>query len=1280
MTTTPYPPNPQQVPRELTAPSAQYKRHAWLAMAALLFFVAAYGGLSFWFGWKAWKLMALAAGGARDGWLLGLMGLASGFLALFMVKALFFVNRGGQPDALEITAAEQPVLFDFLARLARDTGAPTPARVFVSPRVNAAVFYDLNLLNLVFPSRKNLEIGLPLVNVLTLCELKAVLAHEFGHFAQRTMAVGRWVYIAQQIAGYLISKRDALDRFLNGLSRMDLGLAWIGWIPSLIVWSIRSLAESGFRLVVLAQRALSREMELQADLVAVSVTGSEALINALHRLGAADAAWDRAIGFANGQLEKGHTTRDLLAIQSRVLDNLRHVLDDPHYGALPPREAESPPAEQRLFKADMAQPSRMWATHPAHHEREENTKRVFVHAELDDTPAWALFQDAPGLRERVTAFMIKHIEKPVEALTLEASLAALDAEYARESFQPRYKGLYLWRPLAAFWREPAEMVARPLPARVGDLGLLYPPGLSARLERQDELRREKVILEALRDGKAKAASGSVSLHRGKELTRKRLPAAIAQVAAELNKLEAELQTHDQACRTMHQAVAQVVGKGWDGCLAGLREVLHYAEHSEADLRDLARVLGNTVQMVTAAGPANKKGANRVIADAEKLHEAMQHIAASRHALKLDAQTAQRLPKVDWNQTLGEFDLGAPYLSNINDWMRVIDGWVGQLVGALQHLRRAALDQLLHTEALLTAAWERDAAAQALIDAGAPAACSVPREYPRLVPGQERKLQSKLPWIARVQIADGPLPMLVRLGAAGGVLACVVGFSGAAMTVPLVVYNGLGRAVAVQVDGQSVTVGAGQRQTLQLDSERDHPLSTKTTDGRLIEAFNVQMGGDAAPKVYNVAAAAAMVEWTAVYGGSGQPPAPRPLGAKRWQSSGVDHLFEEPPPSIRSKHGGQRRTVLTALGSDQPGQSIDAVLNRDEQRAMVLAHAQWDPTEAPATLSWLYAALDIPGIDDVLAKRLAHDANDVLALRVKQDAAKGAEREALCRQIESKAQGAAANVDLRYLAIRCLPESEQRDDQFLQGLAQAPNSGWFAYAAGAVLAGRTQWQQAEATYLTAMRSNPGLAEYVSVEIARMRRLMGNSASAPLKDLAPRSNALRTLLAYETGEGLDNDSPANAYRLLDQGRLDQALATSAAAPEFRRRMLWLVAASQGASAARVGEALNSGAQTAADAGVLFAATALAIREKRDLQPYLQQLERRDARLPDGFASFVELLRTGASSNAIEAGMRRWTAEERGKGYAMAAIALGDAAPAAWKKKARLLLFAAERPYLG
>lgn len=265
-----YPPGPT-VPEGFARPTAAYRRHAWTASTVLLLFVLMYLSLAGWFLLTAWRLGAAVVNGATEA-LIG--GVSALFLAVFMLKGLFFVKRGSLGKGIEVTREEQPRLFEFLDRLAHEASAPRPRRVFLSAQVNACVFYDLSVLNLILPSRKNLEIGLGLVNVLSLGEFKAVCAHEFGHFAQRTMAVGRWVYVAQQIAVHIIAKRDALDDLLNWVSGIDVRVAWIGWILRLIVWSIRSLLESAFRLVVLAERALSRDMEMQADLVAVSLTGS----------------------------------------------------------------------------------------------------------------------------------------------------------------------------------------------------------------------------------------------------------------------------------------------------------------------------------------------------------------------------------------------------------------------------------------------------------------------------------------------------------------------------------------------------------------------------------------------------------------------------------------------------------------------------------------------------------------------------------------------------------------------------------------------------------------------------------------------------------------------------------------------------------------------------------------------------------------------------------------------------------------------------------------------
>jgi Zn-dependent protease with chaperone function len=186
------PPPPPAVPADLTRATARYKRHAWLALVGLLGFVLVYFALTG-FCWTSYRLFADLFAGGPGGFFAFVGGALSGLLGAFLLSALFFVKSGGAPTDLEVTAEQEPELFRFLYALADRVRAPRPHRVFLSMRVNAAVFYDLKLINLLLPSKKNLEIGLGLVNTLNLSEMTAVLAHEFGHFAQRSMAVGRWV-------------------------------------------------------------------------------------------------------------------------------------------------------------------------------------------------------------------------------------------------------------------------------------------------------------------------------------------------------------------------------------------------------------------------------------------------------------------------------------------------------------------------------------------------------------------------------------------------------------------------------------------------------------------------------------------------------------------------------------------------------------------------------------------------------------------------------------------------------------------------------------------------------------------------------------------------------------------------------------------------------------------------------------------------------------------------------------------------------------------------------
>src|SRR5215468_1375300 len=142
-----YPIGPTSVPADLTVPPPAYRRRVWLALGGLLLFAALYVALTGWLAWTAYRLLSSAVQGGDDSFGGFVVGGCAALLTVFMVKGFFFIKHGrfGQHE-IEVTAADQPQLFEFLHRLADEAKAPRPHRVFLSPRVNASVSYDLSLI------------------------------------------------------------------------------------------------------------------------------------------------------------------------------------------------------------------------------------------------------------------------------------------------------------------------------------------------------------------------------------------------------------------------------------------------------------------------------------------------------------------------------------------------------------------------------------------------------------------------------------------------------------------------------------------------------------------------------------------------------------------------------------------------------------------------------------------------------------------------------------------------------------------------------------------------------------------------------------------------------------------------------------------------------------------------------------------------------------------------------------------------------------------------------
>jgi Zn-dependent protease with chaperone function len=1266
----------------------RYRRQAWLAVGALAAFMLMYVLLAGWFVRTAWRLSLGSSAGA-DGVFGWIVALCAGLLAAFMIKGVFFIRRGKPEGLTELRPADQPRLFKFLHQLADQAGAPRPYKVYASARVNAAVFYDLSLLNLLLPSRKNLEIGLGLVNVLSLGELRAVLAHEFGHFGQRSMAVGRWVYIAHQITAQLVARRDKLDAFLDAIARSDPRIAWVAWGLQLVIWAIRSLIDVAFRGVLLMQRALSREMEMQADLVAVSLTGSDALVHALSKTGAADDSWERALGFAMSEKARGAPPRDLFALQQRVAARMAAILDDPLYGRVPALPLVDP-AAHRLFKAELTQPPRMWLSHPMNHEREANAKKRYVSAPLDERSAWVLFDEPAPLRERVSAALLDAGD--VAPAPPDQTLARLDERFARASLDRRYHGAYLGRAVTRASEQVAGLYGSEAPD-VADLARAWPKSLAADVDRLRQLERELEQLRALEAGLVEASGGTIR-YRGGDVPRSELPRLVLRVRGERDAAREALDAHERLVRRAHLGAARAVDAAravsdaaagsatHESMLRGLLAVVHYAEHGEAVVRDLQAKTGATYRMVVAGGKITQARLQPLFADCNRLHEALARLHAQRAHVSLAPALLARLAEPGWAEALGSFDLPAATSANIQKWIEVIDGWVGKTVNALSALRGAALEELLLAEQALAAHVREGAPVPATTTA-----CLVPTDYPRLLLAHEQAHRVRLtPW-QRFLRASGRGPAFLRLVVAGSIVGTVLAVGASIGHSTVVVYDALARPLQVRLGGRQVDVRPGVPVAVEVEPDAMLAVEARTLDGRVLERFEARSGSAFGTQVYNVAAASPLGIETATYGPA-SPVAPQMLGAPRWIAVRADHLFEDPPRSISSRHGegGTRRVLRGMAGSDPGGLLSPLAGDLPELRRVALAHARWDDVSGAPLEQWLSAAGPGEQTGEVVGQRLRERPDDVSLRRLEQFLASGAAHDAVCARDRARAQERPDDADRAYVAARCDPDGPPRDAAFVDGHRRWPASGWFAYGAGFADAGNGRWETAIAAFDQARQATPAVREEATLQEARLLRMTG----APLSRLAalrPNSERLAQWLAIEDPShafGNEDGPLMRAYAALARGGAATLSAGDGVDPRAVDRWLRLAAASDGAAPELVRRALALPLDRGVDHDTFWFAAALALREHGDVAAVERRLEDDLRALPseraDEARRLWRLLQAAVRSGApalSEESLRGLDPEARGRVQAAAAVALGARAPAAWRESASRLLFATERP---
>jgi hypothetical protein len=205
-----------------------------------------------------------------------------------------------------------------------------------------------------------------------------------------------------------------------------------------------------------------------------------------------------------------------------------------------------------------------------------------------------------------------------------------------------------------------------------------------------------------------------------------------------------------------------------------------------------------------------------------------------------------------------------------------------------------------------------------------------------------------------------------------------------------VYNGLSTTVSVDIAGNKLALGPNSAGTILLATELPKVQITSSKQTQLIDSMQVDLAPNTKHFVYNVAQAAALVQWTAVYGNV-EEPEPQFLGAQSFaQLDSLDHYFTDPPESISTKGGGGVRTVLSGVSSE-PEASLEILSSDQQKKQLVFAHVRYDDTHSKQFQAWVESAkqLDAQALTSIIASRLQSDANNetLMALSKSAQAAK-----------------------------------------------------------------------------------------------------------------------------------------------------------------------------------------------------------------------------------------------------------------------------------------------------
>lgn len=360
---------------------------------------------------------------------------------IFLFKFIFAKNVIDRSHLVEITKDEEPKLFAFIAEIVSSVKTDFPKKNYLSSDVNASVFYDSNFWSMFLPVKKNLQIGVGLINSVSELELKAILAHEFGHFSQRSMKVGSYVYNVNRIIHNMLYDNDSYNSIAKSWGSVNGYFAFFAGLAVKIVQGIQWVLRQVYQIVNLSYYGLSRQMEFHADAVAASVTGSQTLISSLLRLDLASHSFNKVLDYYGSKIPESIVTKNVYEQQTLVMNFIAVQSKLQVQNDLPQLTTDF---LNRYNKSKLVIENK-WDTHPSIEDRISELQKLNIDRSQDDGRlASCLLNNRIDLQSRFTDKLFSSVSYP-DAIVYnknEQFFEEFETEFLSNSFNEVYNHYY----------------------------------------------------------------------------------------------------------------------------------------------------------------------------------------------------------------------------------------------------------------------------------------------------------------------------------------------------------------------------------------------------------------------------------------------------------------------------------------------------------------------------------------------------------------------------------------------------------------------------------------------------------------------------------------------------------------------------------------------------------------------------------------------------------------------------------------------------------------------